>query len=469
MADSALSSRPPRARGQQAGFALLGCVQVTLIAAITVLTVALPEVQADLHTDEAGLVFASSAYGVAFGGFLLLGGRIADYLGYRRTLVAALSAFALACLAASLAPTVSALVAARFGQGTAAALAAPSAMALLTTLFPDPARRARAIATWGVFASVGATLGTVLSGLVLTWASWRWVFVAPAVVSVLVVVLAARIVPPGPSQHRSGLDLPGAPTVTAGLAVVIYGLGDASMAWILTGTALLAAFAVIEARSATPLVPWSFLLPSRRILALAAIILTAAAMTVTYFILALYLQQIRGYSALATSAMFLPPAVVLLAAGPLTGRIRQRLGAWLPLAVGLALAGAGCLLLGNIGNHNPGAAEILAGLLVFCLGAGVSFSASMVLATTGTSQHHRAGVSAAVANTAMEIGPPLGLAVLIPIASAYASAQRHLPPPVAASHGYALAFSITAAAFVVTAALALAVPRTIRKGNSQQS
>lgn len=468
MADSALASRRPRARGKQAGFVLLGCVQVTLIAAITVLTVALPDVQANLHTDEAGLVFASSAYGVAFGGFLLLGGRIADHLGHRRTLVAALSAFTLACLVASLAPTVSALVAARFGQGTAAALAAPSAMALLTTVFPDPARRTRAIATWGVFASVGATLGTVLSGLVLTWASWRWVFVPPAVVSVLVALLAPRVVPPGPSPHHTQLDLPGAATVTAGLAVVIYGLGDASIAWILAGIALLAAFAVIEARSATPLVPLSFLLPPRRILALAAIMLTAAAMTVTYFILALYLQQIRGYSPLATSAMFLPPAMVLLAAGPLTGRIRPRLGTWLPLAAGLALAGAGCLLLGSIGYRNPGAAELFVGLLVFCLGAGVSFSASMVLATTNT-QDHRASVSAAVANTAMEIGPPLGLTVLIALASASAAAQRHLPPPVAASHGYAMAFHLAAAGFVVTTAFVLSVLLTIRKGNRHQS
>jgi MFS family permease len=460
MSESALSSRP-------LAFALLGCVQVTLIAAITVLTVALPAVQTELRTDSAGLVFASSAYGVAFGGFLLLGGRLADLVGYRRTLMAALVAFVLTCLAAGLAPTASTLIAARFGQGAAAAVAGPSAMALVTTAVADPARRARAIATWGVLASVGATLGNVLSGLILTWASWRWVFLPPAAVCVLVILLARRVLPRGPSPQRTRLDLPGAAAVTAGLAVVIYGLGVASIAWILAGLALLIAFTVIEARSASPLLPLSFLLVPRRALALLAIMLTAAGMTTTYFILALYLQQVRGYSALTTSALFALPVVVLLAAGPMTGRVGPWLGTWLMLAIGLAVAGAGCLVLGGIGYGSPGAGHLLAGLLVFSLGAGMSFSASMVQATANT-QHHRAGVSAAVANTAMEIGPPLGLAVLIPIASAYAAAQRHLPPQAAASQGYGLAFGLAAAGFVVTAALAVFAHITIRKGTDQQ-
>src|SRR2546430_687921 len=175
MVGSGLVTRPPNTGRQRVAFALLGCVQVTLIAAITLLTVALPAVRADLRTGQAGLVFASSAYGVAFGGFLLLGGRVAALVGHRRALVAAMSAFALACAGASLAPTTPLLIATRFGQGMAAALAAPAAMALLGPVFPDPARRARAVATWGVFASVGATLGNVLSGLIVTVASWRWV------------------------------------------------------------------------------------------------------------------------------------------------------------------------------------------------------------------------------------------------------------------------------------------------------
>lgn len=460
VAASVRAFRTPRAKG--AAFALLGCVQVTLIAAITVLTVALPAVQVDLRTNESDLVFASSAYGVAFGGFLLLGGRIADLVGYRRTLVAALSVFALACLAAGFAPTTSTLITARFGQGAAAALAGPSAMALVTTVYPDPVRRARAIATWGVFAGAGATLGNILSGLMLTWAPWRWVFLPPLVVSTLVVVLASRVLPSGPPPQRTRLDLPGAGTVTGGLAVVIYGLGVASVGWSLVGVAALAAFVVIEARTGTPLLPLSFLAP-RRVLVLLAIMLTAAGMTATYFILALYLQQLRGYSPLATSALFVVPAVVLFAAGPLTGRARLRLGVWVPLAAGLALAGAGCLLLGSIGYGNPGAGQLVAGLLVFSLGAGMSFSAAMVLATTGVPDH-RAGVAAAVANTAMEIGPPLGLAVLIPIASGYTAAHRHFPPPVAVSHGYGLAFGIAAAGFIVAAALVLVASSTIKKG-----
>ncbi|EHR53093.1 sugar phosphate permease [Saccharomonospora marina XMU15] len=443
------------AGGRRLAFALLACVQVTLIAAITVLTVALPAVQADLGVDDAGLVLASSAYGVAFGGLLLFGGRIADLVGHRRSLTAGMAAFALACLAAALAPGAWALIAARFGQGAGAALAAPAAMALLGPVFLDPARRARAVAFWGVLASVGATLGNVVAGVVLTWASWRWVFVLPAVVSVVVLVSAPRLIPAGSPPRRTSLDLPGAATVTAGLAVAIYGLGIGSIGWTVAGVGLLGAFALIEARSTSPLLPLSFLLAPSRAVALAAIAVTAAGMSAAHFILALYLQQVRGYSPAATSAMFLLPVVALLTAGPLVGRTRVRLGTQPLLVAGLLLAGAGCLLLTQVGHAWPGAAALQAALLAFSLGAGVSFSAAMVLATTDT-PHGRAGVAAAVANTAMEVGPPVGLAVLIPLASSYAASQHHLPSAEATGKGYGFAFTLAAITFAVTAAVALA-------------
>src|SRR2546430_1427771 len=156
-------------------------------------------------------------------------------------------------------------------------------------------------------------------------------------------------------------------------------MGNGSAGWIAAGAALLVGFVLIELRSATPLLPMSLLLVPRRVIALLAIALTAAGMTVDYFILALYLQEIRAYSPLATSAMFALPALVLLAAGPLAGRVRARLGAWPLLVAGQALAGAGCLLLAGVGHGSPGGGQLLAGLVVFALGAGMSFSLSMVL------------------------------------------------------------------------------------------
>lgn len=454
--------------GRRAAFVLLGCVQITLVATITVLTVALPAVQADLGVDDAGLVLASSAYGVAFGGFLLLGGRIADLVGYRRSLLAGMAAFSLACLAAGLAQGISVLIAARFGQGMAAALAAPAAMALLGPVFVDPARRARAVALWGVFASVGATLGNVVSGVVLMWASWRWVFALPALVSVAVLVAAPRLVPPGPPPRRRPLDLPGAATVTAGLAAVSYGLSTSSTGWILTGAALLGAFGLIETRSASPLLPLPFLRVPSRAIGLAAIAVTAAVMAAGYFILALYFQRVRGCPPMATSAMFAAPAVALLAAGPLVSRVRPWLGPRPLAAAGLMLAAGGSLLLARIGYAWPGFVPLLAGLLLFSFGAGVTFSAAMVLATAQT-PHGRAGVSAALANTAMEVGPPVGLAVLIPVASAYAASHQHLPPRDAAGQGYGLAFTLAAIALAVTAALALVVHLKIGKEPGRNS
>jgi MFS family permease len=386
-------------------FALLAVAQVTLIGAITVITVALPVVGRDLHLSESGLVLVSTSYGISFGGLLPLGGRLADRLGRRRVFVAGMIIFGLASVGAGLAPWPGLLVAARLAEGAGAALAAPAAVALLGAVFPDPGRRGRALAMWGVLSSTGAVAGTVASGVLTTWISWRWVFAAPAVIAALAVAAAPRVLPEGRAEAPDPIDWPGAGLATTGLATLIYGVQRSGWA-ALAGATLLALFCVAERRSAAPLVPLTFL--RRRMLPLAAVLACAGVMAAAFLFLSLYLQQERGLSALQTSAAFLLPLPAAVTAGPLAGRLIRRIGTWPVLAAGLATAAVGLLLLSFL-------SEPYAGLLIFPFGAGLAFSASIVAAMSDTGDR-RAGLAGALANTAMETGPPLGLAVLFWVA-----------------------------------------------------
>lgn len=410
---------------------LLGAVQVTLIATITVITVALPAIQRDLRVDDAGLVLVSSAYGLAFGGLLLLGGRLADTVGRRRVFVAGMVVFGLASTAAGLAPWAGMLLIARFAQGIGAALAAPAAMALLGVVFPDPRRRGRAMAVWGVLSGAGATSGTVLSGVVITWVSWRWVFLAPVVMSAVAVTAASRLLPADLRSDRKRIDWLGATLVTAGLAALIYGLQRSG--WmVIGGVVLLVLFGLAERRSSAPLVPLPFL--GRRLLPLIAVTACAGAMATGFFLLSLYLQQVHELSPLQTSAAFLLPAPAILVSGPVAGRLVGRLGIPRVLAIGLCAAALGLLLLSLLDVP-------YAGLLLFPLGAGVTFAAATLAAMQGV-RDDQAGLAGGLLNTAMEIGPPLGLAVLVSLATSHS----HDP-----SGGYAFALRIAAAALLVTA------------------
>ncbi len=313
-------------------FALLGTVQVTLIAAITVITVALSAVQRDLRVDDTGMVLVTSAYGLAFGGLLLLGGRLADSRGRRRMFVTGVVVFGLASAAAGLAPWAGMLLIARFAQGVGAALAAPAAMALVGVVFPDGHRRGRAMAIWGVLSSAGATAGTVLSGVVITWVPWRWVFLAPVVVSAVAAPVAVRLFPPDHPPVRGRIDWLGAVPATAGLALLIYGLQRSG--WMaFGGIALLVLFGWAECRSSAPLMPLSFL--RRRVLPLIAVTACAGAMATGFYLLSLYLQEVRGLSTLQTSAAFLLPAPAVLASGPLAGWLIARLAIRRVLAAAL--------------------------------------------------------------------------------------------------------------------------------------
>ena len=426
-------------------FTLLGAVQVTLIGAITVTTVALPAIGRDMHLDETGLVLVSSGYGISFGGLLPAGGRLADRIGRRRAFVTGTTVFGLASAGVGLAPWAGLLVAARLAEGAGAALAAPAAVALLGAVFPDPGRHGRALAKWGVLSSAGAIAGTVVSGAAITWMSWRWVVAAPVIVAAIAVAVAPRVLPAGPALVKGKIDWLGAVLATAGLAALIYGLQRSG--WVAAaGVALLASFVLAERRHSAPLVPLPFL--ARRALPLAVVLSCAAAMASAFFLLSLYLQEVRGLSALRVSVVFLLSAPAAVTAGPLAGRLIRRFGVWPVLAAGLLMAAAGLLLLSFLSAP-------YAGLLVFPFGTGLAFSAGLVTALqdAGATQ---AGLAGALVNTAMETGPPLGLATATWAAAAYS------PAPAA---GYP--FALRAAAILLLV-LALFTMTARHKGRPQE-
>jgi MFS family permease len=418
--------------GTRAPFVLLSATQVTLIAAITVITVALPIIGRDMHLDQSGLVLVSSGYGIAFGGLLPLGGRLADRFGRRRVFIAGTAVFGVASAGASLAPWSAFLIAARLAEGAGAALAAPAAAALLGAVYPDQERHNRALATWGMLSSAGAIAGTVVSGVVITWVPWRWVFTAPAMLAAIVVSVAPRVLPAGPAPVKRRIDWLGAVLATAGLAALIYGLERSR--WLLAaGVALLVMFVLAERRCAAPLIPPRLL--ASRALPLAAILACAAAMATAFFLLSLYLQQVRGLSALQASLVFLLPAPAAVIAGPLAGRLIHRFSTRPVLAAGLLTAAAGMALLSFLDAPYPG-------LLIFPFGTGLAFSASVVIAMQDAAAA-QAGLEGALVNTAMETGPPLGVAALSWAATAYS----HDP-----AVGYPFGLRIAAIVLVAVAA-----------------
>ncbi|MFF0480073.1 MFS transporter [Streptomyces sp. NPDC004435] len=407
---AAATAAPVDHGGARRGFALLGTVQATLIFTLASLAVPLPLIGAELGLDRGRLILLSAAYGLTFAGLLLLGGRLADRYGARRALTAGLLLFAAASALAPLTTGYGPLLGARFAQGAGAALVAPAAMGVLRALYPEPAAYGRAMGTWGGLSVLGATAGNLLAGVITAAVSWRASFAVPVAVAVAALLLAPRLLPATPPGTNRSTDLPGALLATAGIVLTSSG---PVLVPLLTGLALLAGFARAERRAADPLLPPDFLRDRRRLLGLAAIALTAAGTATVFVLLSLDLQRERGWSALLTSAAFVPFAVALLGAGRLAGPLIGRYGPGRVTAAGLGTAGAGLALLAAGGGPAvPYAYGLLPGLLLLPAGGALSFAGAAVLATERVPAD-RAGLAGGVLNTAMELGPTVVFAALL--------------------------------------------------------
>src|ERR1700728_559689 len=443
--------------------ALLALVQFMFALDMTVVNPALPTIQRDLSFSTSGLAWVVNGYTLMAGGFLIVGGRAADFLGRRRMFVTATIVFALASAASGLAQNPAMLVTARFAQGLGEALAAPAALSLVVLLFTEARERAKAVGAWGGIAGLGATLGVVISGIIVDEISWRWIFLVNIPVAAVVVFVVPHMVSESRVSGNRRIDFPGAVLVTGGLTLVVDGLLNASshswgsstvLAALLTGAALLIAFTISQAVSKNPLVPRRFFANRTRVSANLATIFAGAGFFTMFFSLTLYMQDVLHYSALKTGLAWGPFGLMLFAGLGATTKILPRFGVKNGLIFSYLVSAAGLFLLGGIGTHSGYASALLPGMLVMAFGQAISFIGLM------NSGLHRlgpadAGLGSAVQNTSQQLGGSLGLAVLVTIAIRHATSEaaNGAAAAAAATDGYALAVRLGAAAMLAGAVL----------------
>src|SRR3954470_5305993 len=407
--------------------ALLAMTQFVLIIDASIVNVALPSIGRALDFSQADLSWVVNAYTLAFGGFLLLGGRLADVLGRRRMFMTGLVLFAAASFAGGLAQSETWLTAARAAQGLGGAIVSPAALSIITTTFAEGAERNRALGVWGAVAGAGGAAGVLLGGLLTTGLSWRWVLFVNVPIGLICAALAPHLLAESRAQTRTrAFDVPGAIAVTAGLSLLVYALVDAvnvgwgsaeTLARLAGAVALLGAFVLIEARHRAPLVPFA-IFRSRTLRGANAVgLLVGMSLFSMFFFVSLYMQQVLHFSALEAGLAYLPLAVgIILAAGGASAAV-TRLGAKPVLLCGLVLIAAGLAWFSRApASGGTFAADVLGPSLLAAGGLGFSFVPITIIAMSGT-RPHEAGLASGLLNTSQQVGGALGLALLATLAN----------------------------------------------------
>ncbi|GAA2353808.1 DHA2 family efflux MFS transporter permease subunit [Dactylosporangium salmoneum] len=472
--------------------AIIAVAQLMVVLDATVVNVALPHAKADLGISDSNQQWVVTAYTLTFGGLLLLGGRIADYWGRKRTFVFGIIGFALASALGGAAWNDTSLFLARGLQGVFGALLAPASLALLSVLFVDAKERARAFGVYGAIAGGGAALGLVLGGVLTEYADWRWCLLVNIPVALIAVVLAVPIVPESRAHGNTRYDIPGAVLATLGLSLLVYGFTkagetDAQMrlkyGWGspvtlgLVGAALilLALFVVVEARIRNPLMPLRILAQRTRGGAYLASTLIGAGFIGSVFFVSLYFQLVLGYSPIKSGVHSLPVSVgVVLAAGLASGLL-PRLGPKPIMAFGGVVAAIGMILLTRIGVDTAYSTTVLPSLLILGFGLGCTFVPLGNIALIGVDEHD-AGAASAVVNASQQVGGSLGTALLntVAITAATAYGRDHLPRTPSSDamnllkaqsmvHGYVTAFWWGSALLVVAAIVVIIFIRASKK------
>lgn len=473
-------SPPSPSRAGRSGWALavIAVAQLMIVLDASVVIVALPSAQHALGISVADRQWVMTAYTLAFGTLLLLGGRIADYLGRRRTFVVGLLGFALASALGGLAPTSGMLFGARAVQGAFAAVMAPSALSLLTTTFTEPRARARAFGVYGAVAGSGAALGLVLGGTLTQFASWRWTLLVNVPIAVLAALAARRVLTESRAPSRARYDLTGAATVTGALFLLVYGFTTAgtsgwtaptTLALLAGAVAALGLFVAVEMRAANPLLPLRVVLDANRGGAFLASLLVGAALLGTFLFCTYYFQGTLGYSALWTGFAFLPFSAGIIGGASLASRVLPRVGPRTLMTVGLLVAAGGLSWLTRLHVGSDYVSLVLPAEVLISVGMGVTFVPMSSTALVGV-ETADAGVASALVNTTQQVGSSLGIALLNTVAatasSTFALAHRGLPDVgrLAAVHGYTVGFTVSAVLLLGAAAVAAAV---VRAGRSE--
>jgi EmrB/QacA subfamily drug resistance transporter len=446
----------PSERRRWIALILLCAAQFVVVLDASIVNVALPSIGRSLHFSEENLQWVVNAYVLVFGGFLLLGGRMADLLGRRRVFMAGLVLFALASLAGGLATSEGFLIAARAVQGLGGAILSPAALSIVTTTFEEGSERNRALGIWGAVAGSGGAAGVLLGGVLTDSLGWEWVFFVNTPIAIAAALLAPRLI--DESRGEAGtrhFDAAGAVTVTAGLSLFVYAMVDATNAgWGSTQTvgllaislALLTAFVAIELRSPAPLVPFR-IFRSRNITgANVSGLLIGASLFSMFFFISLYMQQVLHYSPLKAGFSYLPLALTIIISAGVASQLVSRFGFKPVLVFGMGLVAVGLLMFSGVAVNGTYASDVLPASLVAGAGLGFSFVPVTIAAVSGV-RDDDAGLASGLINTSQQIGGALGLAVLSTISISRTDdvmAAAHGAPgelPHALTEGFSSAFT----------------------------
>jgi EmrB/QacA subfamily drug resistance transporter len=436
-----------------------------IVLDVTIVGVALPSIRSDLGFSEESLAWVVNAYLITFGGFLLLGGRLGDLFGHRTLFLTGIVLFTAASALCGLATSQEVLVVARAVQGVGGAVVSAVALSLMMTLFTEPTERAKAMGIFGFVASGGGSLGVLLGGILTDALDWHWIFLVNVPVGVLVVVLTLVVISgERVASAAQRLDVAGAVTVTASLMTAVYAIVNGNeVGWLTARTLgllatsgfLLAAFLGIEARVRSPLVPLRLFRLRNIAVSNAVGVLWAGAMFAWFFLTALYLQLVLGYSPLQVGLAFLPGNLIMGAMSiGLSARLVMRFGIRPPLGVGLLLAAVGLLLLARAPVDGSFAIDVLPSMILLGLGAGMAFN-PVLLAAMSDVEPTEAGLASGLVNTSFMMGGALGLAVLASLAASRTDAllADGESTSVALTGGYHVAFLVGAIFAAVAASL----------------
>jgi EmrB/QacA subfamily drug resistance transporter len=466
--------------GKHLGLALavIAGAQLMIVLDATIVNVALPTIHRSLNFSVDNLEWLVTAYALTFGGLLLFGGRTGDLFGKRKMFMIGIGIFAVASLLGGFATTDLWLIITRAMQGVGGAIAAPTALSLIATNFPEGPLRNRAMGVYAAMAGGGGAAGLLLGGLLVDLVSWRWIFFVNVPIAALILFLAPRAL--NESTTTTGhLDMPGALTATGGMLSLVYGLSNvASHSWTATSTlvplglsvVLLAAFVLIETRTVGALMPRSIFANRNRSGVYAMMLCIGTAMFSMFFFLTQFLQNVLGWSALKTGLGFLPMTIGLMGAAIITSRLIGRIGIRFPLLAGPAASVVGLELLTRLSIHSH-YISILIPLLIVSVGMGLSFVPLTLAAVSGV-RPDEAGLASALLNTTQQVGGALGLAILSSIAinaarskytnlvsAAHGQASR-TAQDIATTHGYTTAFQVGAIIALLGLIISAAVIRT---------
>jgi EmrB/QacA subfamily drug resistance transporter len=451
---------------------LVCLAQFMVVLDATIVNVALPSIQTDLHFSQDNLAWIINAYTLLFGGFLLLGGRAADLFGRKRIFLAGIVLFSGASLLCGLAQSQGMLIGFRALQGLGAALVSPAALSIIMTTFADGAERTKALAAWGAIAASGSAFGLLLGGVLTESISWQWIFIVNVPIGALAFLFSLRLVPESKGEGtQQGFDLPGALLVTGGLVAIVYAIVKASdagwgsaqtLGFGLGGIALLVLFALVERVHRAPLVRLGIFKKRSLSTANGVMILVMGGMFAMFFFATIYVQETLHYSPIKAGLAFLPFTFGIVGGSIAAEQLIPRIGVRALIFSGLVLAAGGLLLMMRITPEGSYAGQLLPAVVVLSIGMGATFVPLTLLATTGVDVED-AGLASGLFNTSQQIGGALGLSILSTFAAsrtthvldgfggAAASAAQHAQATV---DGYHLAFLI-GAVFVAVGAAAI--------------